>query len=279
MRRSAVALVGVLALAACGGGGTNRPAVSAPAPSLPGRELDPARTRALPAQGLVVDRKGGLVLVRLDGSVVGHLGGFRVDLLSEQGRYDRVVYVEDRGGREWSVGRRGLRRTSRPSVVRFPPGYDGCDRVVASYFICGRPGPRRQTSRVARRGADGRLHRVLGPAMRTRYGVVGRWIGVHPAPEGGVLLLQWSGECEIPRAYLAASTGSRLRPLDTSASTSSAALGWTADGRAVVSIVQGDCGRAAGTVTYAVDPHDGARTAIFRGSASFWGDASTGAGD
>jgi hypothetical protein len=273
VRALPLALLGAVTLAACGGG-TERAA--RPAAGLPGRDRDPGGARGLPTQGLVAARRQGVVLAGLDGRALGHLNGFEVDVLAEQGRFDRVVYLRGPAGREWSVGPAGIRPASRPGVVPFPPGYDGCDPVAPRYVVCGRPAPA-QTSRVARREAGGRLRPVVGPAMRTAHGVVGRWIGVHPSPDGRTLLLQWSGECEIPVAYVAASSGSGLRPVDRSATTTSVALGWTADGRALVSVAQGDCGLRAHAVTYAVDVAGGARTAIVRGETFLWGDASAGA--
>ena len=114
--------------------------------------------------------------------------------------------------------------------------------------------------------------------MRTAAGVVGRWVGVYPAPGGRALLLQWSAECELPQAYLAGVSGGNLRPVADVASTQSVALGWTRRGRALVSVARGDCGRGAALVTYAIDPAGGSRTRIVRGEASLWGDASVGVG-
>jgi len=99
--------------------------------------------------------------------------------------------------------------------------------------------------------ADGRSRDLAGPA-----GEVGHWRFALPSPKGDWVLAQWSGECEVPTAYLVAVTSGRLRPIDTN----SAAIGWTRQGRAIVGLSGGVCGEAAKEPgTYLVDPTNGSR--------------------
>jgi hypothetical protein len=63
--------------------GASTPVVESPSPSPGpaklGRMLDPAVLPALPRVGLAIEVGGALVLVRLDGTVIGHLTGYSVD--------------------------------------------------------------------------------------------------------------------------------------------------------------------------------------------------------
>jgi len=70
-------------------------------------------------------------------------------------------------------------------------------------------------------------------------GVPGHWRWAAVSPDGGLILAQWSGECEVPTAFFIEAVGgvprsvtgpySRMKP-----PVSSEALGWTTDERAIV---------------------------------------------
>ena len=73
---------------------------------------------------------------------------------------------------------------------------------------------------------------------------VGYWRFALPSPEGSALLAQYSGECEVPITYwveagvpqeITATPPERGYP-------ESEALGWSADGRALVYLGEGYCG-------------------------------------
>lgn len=74
--------------------------------------------------------------------------------------------------------------------------------------------------------------RIAGPVAK-----LGSWQRVYRAPDGRTVLALWSGECEIPTAYLVRVRDGRL----TSLGSETTPLGWTHDGRAVVQFANG-CG-------------------------------------
>lgn len=91
--------------------------------------------------------------------------------------------------------------------------------------------------------------------------VLGHWRRAIPSPDGRWIVAQWSGECEVPAAVLIdAATGdvrsvaepvADMRP-------SSLALGWAADGRAVIELPQSECGSTAGEPgIHLLDPETG----------------------
>src|SRR4051794_39480570 len=69
---------------------------------------------------------------------------------------------------------------------------------------------------------------LVGPP-KTRYGW---WRRVLASADGGTLLAEWSGECEIQSTYLVSTERGKERPVFRGAS--STALGWSEDGRARV---------------------------------------------
>lgn len=103
-------------------------------------------------------------------------------------------------------------------------------------------------------GADGSSRDLAGPAAD-----VGHWRFALPSPKGDWVLAQWSGECEVPTAYLVGVKGGRLRPIDTS----STAIGWTRQGRAIVGLSTAACGEGAKEPgTYLLEPTSGSRQRI-----------------
>jgi hypothetical protein len=100
--------------------------------------------------------------------------------------------------------------------------------------------------------AGGGSRRLAGP-----INAVGHWRYALPSPDGRWVLAQWSGECEVPTAYLFRASGGPGRPVaDTALETS--AVGWTPDGRAVIGIWPGACGATSPRPgTYLLDPTSG----------------------
>ena len=154
------------------------------------------------------------------------------------------------------------------------PGYRACTRTTmrqctrkhwkASQCDMGAWRTIRSRTTIQRREAEG--WRVV--AMQPRRSVVsnmaaGQWGDVWLAPDGRTLLLQWWGECESPRAFFTRTRGGgRLRPVtgerDWRKSPESVGLGWAADGRARVLLLQGYCGPAHREPgEYLIDPASG----------------------
>jgi len=186
-------------------------------------------------------------------------GGRRVAFVSE--RRDLLTFFERSRARVLDL--RGGRTIAFPrgcrAAARWTPG-----RLVV---LCGYPfgaGP----SRVLRGDPSGRLVRFLGPAA-TAVRPAGWWTSAFVSPDGRRLLLQWSGECEIPVAFFAPAHHARSLPVTGQRSLArapeSVALGWTRGGRAVVELPKGGCGsgtRRAGV--YAIEPISGAVTYLYR---------------
>jgi hypothetical protein len=91
------------------------------------------------------------------------------------------------------------------------------------------------------------LRRPQGTWHHRSKRVVGHWRYAYEGPNG-VVLAQWSGECETPTAYWKAPgeppeivTGG----FDLGEAPSSFALGWTDDGGALVFLPMGSCGLTA----------------------------------
>ncbi len=64
------------------------------------------------------------------------------------------------------------------------------------------------------------------------------------SPDGNRVLAQWSGECEVPLAYLATLQSGPPVPITgaTTDAPESFALGWTRGDRALVLLPEGSCG-------------------------------------
>ncbi len=78
-------------------------------------DLDPASLPSLPAQGLVVDKRGGVLLEDLDGTVIGRLPGYRPYTV---GKISDRAFVR-------SVGDQALATADLGLVVLFGPGGRG----------------------------------------------------------------------------------------------------------------------------------------------------------
>ena len=216
-----------------------------------------AAVAALPSQGLVTRAAAGVVLVDLRGHVLGHLDGFRLDEVAEPARRPREVLLR-KGSVSYALGRRGLRHARR-FLGGWPRTASGCHPAPLPFVICGSPySLRARPSTVYLRG-----RKVLG-----RRG--GYWRSAELSPDRRSLLLQWSGECEIPTAYLARADGGGLR----AAAPESVALGWTRSGRAVVDLPRGGCaGSTRRPGIYLVDPRSRRASYVYAGHGRLWGSA------
>jgi hypothetical protein len=113
------------------------------------------------------------------------------------------------------------------------------------YRTCWYPGRQHGPSTIERR--DGGHWRVVADAAVAPYHGIwhGRWIAVFPAPDGRMLLAQWSGECEIPTAFFVPVAGGRVSTVSGEPyahAPESIARGWARDGRARVAFPQAACG-------------------------------------
>jgi hypothetical protein len=216
-----------------------------PGPPPSPRPLPPPIDLAvLPHEGVIVHERGDLLFLDVTGNVV--------DRVRDMG------FAGNGGGRAiWT--RRGR------DYFRFDEGGGRLvpvPRGVASDLIYGV-----EPKEPALRPPPG----TRVPAARR---VAGHWRYAYEGP-AGVLLAQWSGECETPTAYWK-EPGERPEIVtgghDLSAAPDSFALGWSDDGMALVLLPQGGCGAtaarpgiyrftepAAGSLLYETTGYAGAR--------------------
>jgi hypothetical protein len=72
----------------------------------------------------------------------------------------------------------------------------------------------------------------------------GHWDWAAVSPDGKWLLAQWTAECEVPVAFLVPARGGDAVPVarDRYGASTSKALGWTRDGRAIIELPGLSCG-------------------------------------
>ena len=172
----------------------------------------------LPPQGVVVERNGGVVFVRLDGGVLAKIHGLRLANPTEA----PGAILFRRGGGRWFV-------------------LDVAGSVL-------RPVERARADRLHE--VDGHaIHLPTPPGMMVNGEPAGHWRFALLAPDGNRVLAQWSGECEVPRAYVATLQSGPPVPVTgaTSDAPESFALGWTRGDRALVLLPEGSCGTGAGS--------------------------------
>ena len=125
----------------------------------------------------------------------------------------------------------------------------------------------------------GRRKRLAGPADVAARGPAGYWVYARVAPDRHTLLVQWSGECESPAAFVIGRDRT-LRPVGAATrrgAPESRALGWSPSGRAIVSFPRGVCagGHRGGPGVYSVDSKGTTTRLVLRTNArqqvAFWG--------
>jgi hypothetical protein len=163
------------------------------------------------AGGYALRFRGGRSLL-LRGRTVERFPPFTPVALDDRG----LVLSAGRSARDLVTGER----------LALPRGCQvGAARRAVRFELCGRS--------IVRVGADGRRELTGAPG-----GAAGHWRSV--ALSGGWLLAQWSGECEVPAAFLVdARTG---RTTEVAGGVEALALGWAGDA-ALVSLLHGACGR------------------------------------
>jgi hypothetical protein len=210
--------------------------------------LDPGHLPRLPARGLVRETTAGVELESMRGKPLGTLDG--LDLA-----YDKTVShsVVLRRGRELLTldVQAGRVRHFFEFAATVPTCRLTDARIHRELFVCG------SAVRTVTYGPAG-----TRPSLRVvarAPGKVGHWVWAEFAPRGGGFLAQWSGECEVPVAYLM--LDGKLRPYGTE----SAALGWLPSGDALIHFPNGPCAGEARTVRgiYAV-PRSGRPRLVLR---------------
>jgi hypothetical protein len=92
----------------------------------------------------------------------------------------------------------------------------------------------------------------------------GSWIWAAASPDGKTILAQWSGECEVPQAFLLDADGGSPRAIAPMDATSTA-LGWSTDGRAIVFLPKlPGCGSDWKPGTYLVSADGKQRTRVLK---------------
>jgi hypothetical protein len=206
--------------------------------------LDHKRRRFLPAPaGMALTAGATLAFVRRSRTwVVGRAG--RVILQMRVGR-EFPFLSEDRD--VVSTGRRALDLRTR----RFVDVPRGC--VVASrrapnwILLCGRIPSGTVLPTSIEELVSGSRRLIVGPPVRRGPDrrIHGHWVYVKVSPSTHRLLAQWSGECEVPTAFLVERR--KVRPFGAgthAGAPESGALGWLRDGSAVVHFPVGACGRS-----------------------------------
>ena len=97
--------------------------------------------------------------------------------------------------------------------------------------------------------ADNTTRLLAGPVAPN-----GHWRYALPSPDGRWVLAQWSGECEVPVAYLFPAIRGQGHPV-AGPDAETIAIGWTPDGRAIVGFMPGACGEGNEPGTYLLDPN------------------------
>jgi hypothetical protein len=189
---------------------------------------------------------------------------------------NRHPWLQDRHGRY-------LRLHGGATVFRMmkaPPGaieshHKGC--IVtdtsrhASVKVCVKHGANLHTRLVVIRGGHKlqvSRHPPELPGGNWEYGSL--------SPNNQQLLAQWSGECEVPQAYLVNTTTGVITPIGSSRAVNapeSYAVGWSAAGLPIVDFPRGACGAglsSAGVYLTSTTGHVGHELIATRGQVVMW---------
>jgi len=165
----------------------------------------------LPERGFALETRAGVELQSIGGRPLAAWAG--LDLAPDQVVAHKLV-VRDRRGRLFTLDLRGLRAT----VTR-----RGCRTTDVRLVVCPHS-----------------IRGVTGAPSK-----VGHWVWAERSARGDAILAQWSGECEIPVAYLIAHRQRRSFGAET------VALGWLPTGEAVVHFRSAGCAASTRSGIYA----------------------------
>jgi hypothetical protein len=168
----------------------------------------------LPLQGVVVERNGGIVFVALDGRVLAKLHGFEL-----------------------------MNPTEAPGAVLVRRGTQTFVLDVSASILRTIDDARTKRLHVA---DDEAIALPTPPGMIVGGQPSGHWRFALLSPDGNRILAQWSGECEVPTAYMYYLQGGAPVPITGAATPpnipESFVLGWTRGERALVVLPKGACG-------------------------------------
>lgn len=201
----------------------------------------------LPAAGIAVVEDGLLVLLDFDGTILGEARTPVADVLGTgPGRTGVVV----------RLGAAPIFELAEPDPAEAP---EDCDEAAGAggvrVALCGGSPQLREV--IVRVDPSGEIGEIIGAAPDS--GGVGHWRWALPSPDGEWILAQWSGECEIPIAFMTPLAGGEVRTVSgesgLAGALASTAVGWAPDGRAIVHFSEAACGSGLEQPgTYLVDP-------------------------
>jgi len=198
----------------------------------------------LPASGFAVQHRNAVTLYTSNGRRIRVLRHVQI----AGAAFNRHPWLQDRHGRYLRL--RGGRTVFR--AVRLPPRpieREGASRCVitdlsrhASVTVCSGSSEDQEfhTRLTVRECAHTLRVRRYPPGLPGGY-----WQYGALSPSGQQLLAQWSGECEVPQAYLVDTSTGDITPVGNSISADapeSEALGWSSAGLPVVEFPMGACG-------------------------------------
>jgi hypothetical protein len=129
-------------------------------------------------------------------------------------------------------------------LQRLPPACWVAQRLDDRWLLACWPSGPGHPSWIGMLGPRGGVRRLVrAPRGPNGRAALGHWERAEVSPDGSTLLLQWSGECEVPTGYVASASGGRPRaivggrPL-----VESVTLGWAPPARPVVFLPQAACG-------------------------------------
>jgi hypothetical protein len=253
--------------------GATTSTTEAPSPEPPAAHASIKAPATLPDTGIGVIDGEELVLTDLAGTVL------------TRAKVGPGVYPHG-GGRPW------LAVLDQGNVVldeasgRTPPAKgafakDCVDPQAGGAITVARCGPAEPGSpggsRIDIDTGDGRGTHLLvaGPPVATGQDVVGHWAAALPSPDGTWVLAQWSGECEVPVAFLVEPASGAVRTVtgeqgvNWAKASNSLAAGWTPDGKAVVALPNKPaCGSGTGAGVYLVKPPS-SKQRVFRSKTDY----------
>jgi hypothetical protein len=199
----------------------------------------------LPPQGVVVERNGGIVFVAMDGRIRAKLHGFEL-----------------------------INPTEGPGAVLVRRGHEAFVLDAAGSML--RPVEDERARRL--HVADGEAIGIpTPPGMIVDGQPSGHWRFALLSPDGNRILAQWSGECDVPIAYMFTLQSGPPMPVTGESSNvfESFALGWTRGDRALIWLPAGACASGArqpGVYAFDASGHASLVTSLPRsGLARMWG--------